>query len=293
MTLIAISVERYRVICQPLRGIKANFYKHIKIVPVIWLICGLSNIPWFYIAVYKDSRHLDGTPIKVCRLPMFPRWHTIYVTLLCFVYFLIPFVILLILYSRICYILHKTKDMVSLDGVRDTSHFRKRRRLRAQVINIISSLIVVFFVFHVPYRAVSLWFTFADKYQIYNLGIHKYFNIVYSVRILFYFNHAINPIVYNFVSSKFRTALLRHITKRKSQGSIILSSNRREKYHTPYTRPKNSQVIVMGKDYENNDILARGYSLMSSSSRQKINEFYPMYAKILQKHDSGRSLNGP
>lgn len=289
---MAISVERYKVVCQPLRGIGENIHKNIKIVPIIWVLSAASNLPWLYIAEFRDSRHFDGTPIKVCRLPMIPVWHTVYVTLMCIWFFVIPFLTLLILYCRVCYILHITRYDIGDDGSKNTSQCRHRRRLRAQVINIITSLILLFFVFHLPYRVVSLWFTFADKYDIHRLGIDNYFNLLYSVRIMFYFNHAVNPIIYNFVSSKFRSALRFTFTKRDRRGSH-LSTNRRGNYNTPFTRPKHSQVILSRKDLENNDLIYdRGCSSTTSSSRQNINEFYPMYANIIQQHNSDTYIRG-
>jgi hypothetical protein len=195
---------------------------------------------------------------------------------------MIPFFILLLLYCRICFILHNTKDDASHYELRNSSQSRHRRRLRAQVINIIISLVLLFFIFHLPYRIVSIWLIYADKYELHNLGIHKYFDILYSVRILFYLNHALNPILYNFVSSKFRNALRYLLTKRESRGSLLLSSNRRGLLDNQIARPKQSQIIFMENDYENK---GRASDSINSSSRQKINEFYPMYANIIHNHE--------
>lgn len=73
--------------------------------------------------------------------------------------------------------------------------------------NIIASIVSVFFICHLPFRVAGLWLSFADHGTIGDLGLERYLGIVYSTRILFYLNHALNPVVYSFVSTKFRNAL--------------------------------------------------------------------------------------
>jgi hypothetical protein len=82
-----------------------------------------------------------------------------------------------------------------------------RRKRQNQVANIIASIVTVFFICHLPFRVAGLWLSFADPSTIGRLGLERYLGIVYSTRILFYLNHALNPVVYNFVSTKFRCAL--------------------------------------------------------------------------------------
>ena len=65
LTILAISIERYRVVCQPLKGIQEDFCKVAKILVAIWIISSASSIPWFSIAVYRSSELMDGTPIMV------------------------------------------------------------------------------------------------------------------------------------------------------------------------------------------------------------------------------------
>ena len=82
-----------------------------------------------------------------------------------------------------------------------------RKKRQNQVANIIASIVTVFFICHLPFRVAGLWLSFADPSTIGRLGLERYLGIVYSTRILFYLNHALNPVVYNFVSTKFRCAL--------------------------------------------------------------------------------------
>ncbi|XP_052238375.1 thyrotropin-releasing hormone receptor-like [Dreissena polymorpha] len=95
----------------------------------------------------------------------------------------------------------KYMDAAFHDGTPIKHHFVKRHR---QVGNNIASIVGIFFLCHLPFRIVSLWLVFAALETIERLGLEKYLLLIYSARICFYINHAINPVIYNFVSSKFR-----------------------------------------------------------------------------------------
>ena len=153
--------------------------------------------------------------------------------------------------------------------------YTDRKRLQNQVINIIASIVVLFFICHLPLRVASLWFTFEDKHVIASLGLERYLNILFSTRIMFYLNHALNPIVYNFVSTKFRSAL-RTLCSRNSRSGSLLSTYKKQKQSYVFTNKTKSTKNKAGKV----DKIERKTS--SSSSRQKRNEFYriPMYHNI-------------
>ena len=282
LTLLAISVERYRVVCQPLKGIQDSIAKSAKIIPVLWLISTSCNVPYLYLAVYRDSAYPDGTPIKVCRMNIKEDWHKAYIVFVFFCHFVIPFLVLLILYSRICYILRFTQE--DNDSMCRSHQHTTRRRLRLQVINIICSLVLLFFVFHLPMRVIGLWASFTPDYH--KVGLETFLNIMYTGRIMFYLNHAFNPIVYNFVSTKFRQALKAVITRRRYKGSFV-SSNRRGNYNTPLTKPKQSLILLVEQDFPEGRGGKNGDGTSSSSSgREKLNEFFPIYKNIIQNHES-------
>ena len=80
------------------------------------------------------------------------------------------------------------------------------RRQRKQVVFMLLSVIVLFFICVVPFRFTSILYDFISDSTWENIGFEGYLNIMNFVRIMFYLNSAANPILYNVFSTKFRNA---------------------------------------------------------------------------------------
>lgn len=287
LTIILISIERFRVIRFPLR-FRFVEEKSPRIIPFIWLLCVLVNIPWFYMANYRESSLIGGGDIKVCRLSVKQHWQKVYTTVLFVMFFVLPFVVLTILYCFICCAMRHTQELKVGQNNFNSQQFRKQRRLRLQVINIIVCLVFLFFIFHLPYRIFSMWITHVSSKTYAQFTVIEYYSIFFGVRISFYLNHSVNPILYNFVSTKFRNGF-KNIIYRRSQRSSLFSSHRRANYNTPLTKPKHSLVLFMERDVDNRRLM-NGRTSSSSSSRHRMAEFYPMYANVAVKGNSRSSL---
>ncbi|XP_060559278.1 neuromedin-U receptor 2-like [Ruditapes philippinarum] len=203
LTILAISIERYRVVCYPLEVRNEEIFRVWKVVAVIWVLSVGFSLPWLSIPIVKNSQFLDGTPIQVCRIPIIYLWQEIFIVVLAFLFFLLPCITLFLLNCHLCRVLNQASDYEM--NIHQSGNDRRKRQ--NQVANIIASIVTVFFICHLPFRIAGLWLSFADPNTIGRLGLERYLGIVYSTRILFYLNHALNPVVYNFVSTKFRCAL--------------------------------------------------------------------------------------
>ncbi|XP_023933194.1 QRFP-like peptide receptor [Lingula anatina] len=70
ITIVMISCERYRGICQPVKTRTTKVLSRSQIgilIAVSWMSAIVACLPFFFIPIYKDSKFKDGTPIKVCR----------------------------------------------------------------------------------------------------------------------------------------------------------------------------------------------------------------------------------
>ena len=301
LTILAISIERFRVVCHPLKGVNEDYKKVWKVVAVIWIISAVASLPWISLPVYKDSFYKDGTPFKACKTYISEPWHKAYIVMLTVVFFVLPSSVLLCLYCIVCYVLHKARKETTRLG--KTNQYRDKKRLRRQVINILTSIVLLFFICHLPYRVFGIWTTFGSDHA--SLGFETYFDILYACRIMFYLNHAVNPIIYNFVSTKFRDALIYMLTGKQRHGSLVSSHqqrNVRENYrYTNTLQQGQSHMITLDKEAKpkekNGDspgtISPESLSPCSPSGRRKRNEFFPMYANIIEENALKEDADSP
>ncbi|GLG99388.1 Octopamine receptor, partial [Gryllus bimaculatus] len=78
-----------------------------------------------------------------------------------------------------------------------------------QVVVMLGAVVACFFVCLLPFRALTLWIVSVPKESLQALGFERYFNILSFCRAMTYLNSAVNPILYNLMSSKFRAGFLR------------------------------------------------------------------------------------
>lgn len=82
-------------------------------------------------------------------------------------------------------------------------------KYRKQVVLMLGTVVVAFFICLLPFRALTLWIIIVPAESIMKIGLENYYNLLYFSRIMFHINSAINPILYNVMSSKFRGGFLK------------------------------------------------------------------------------------
>ncbi|XP_077992109.1 growth hormone secretagogue receptor type 1-like [Glandiceps talaboti] len=101
---------------------------------------------------------------------------------------------------------------------------------RRRVVYMLLTVVTLFFLCLLPERVVNLYFSFATEEQLSSLGVKGHLSIVIFFRVMFYLNSAVNPVVYNIASSKFRTAFLHAVGMRKRKlgrsGTILTTVSR-------------------------------------------------------------------
>ncbi|WAR21407.1 GPR54-like protein [Mya arenaria] len=216
VTMIAMTTERYYSITYPLQTLV--HWKNrmtVKVIISIWIFGFLSTSPFLIITNLEGAEFYDGTPVQVCRTHIYLTWHKVFVIGANVAFFLVPFVVLTLMYSKIIKTLIADRGVIAHEQSSHTSACTRK-----QVIRTFLLIIILFFITMCPIRVFSLWQTFAPVEDIYRLGIESFYNITWFARIMMYINSAGNPIIYSLSSTKFkngfRTVLLRRNTSYNS-----------------------------------------------------------------------------
>jgi neuromedin U receptor 2 len=133
------------------------------------------------------------------------------------VFFAIPFFVLAGLIFRMGRTLLWDHNLQEGRGDKEAMYtLRKRRRVVVMLILVV----VAFFLCLLPQRLVGLWIIYTDRKNLISLGLEGYLNLVNFTRVMMYINSAMNPIIYNCMSTKFRGALKDLCRRRRHYNTI-------------------------------------------------------------------------
>uniref|UniRef100_A0A8C8RJX6 Thyrotropin-releasing hormone receptor n=1 Tax=Pelusios castaneus TaxID=367368 RepID=A0A8C8RJX6_9SAUR len=214
-SITAFTVERYIAICHPMRAqTMCTVSRAKRIIAFVWICTSVYCMLWFFLVDINvnKSQHLE-CGYKVSRNLYLPIY------LLDFaLFFVTPLVVATMLYGLIGRILFsspiphqvtatpepwrrrsgKEKNGVDPQGSKwfpGTFHSRKVTKMLAVVV-------ILFALLWMPYRTLVLVNSFMD---------HPFLDpwFILFCRVCIYTNSAINPVVYNLMSQKFRAAFRR------------------------------------------------------------------------------------
>uniref|UniRef100_A0A8C6WEE7 Neuromedin U receptor 1a n=1 Tax=Neogobius melanostomus TaxID=47308 RepID=A0A8C6WEE7_9GOBI len=229
LNVTALSVERYIAVVHPLRAKYVVTRTHAKrVILTVWgvsILCAIPNTSLHGVLHLQrpvfspESRGLvdvDMPASAICTLVK-PRWIynlTIQITTLLF--FCVPMLTISALYLLIGLQLKREK-------LRHTLEQQKARR--QQVTKMLFVLVVVFGICWAPFHTDRLMWSFINNWTDNHLEIFQYVHIISGV--FFYLSSAVNPILYNLMSTRFREMFKEvmchrphHMTPRKHSLSV-------------------------------------------------------------------------
>ncbi|XP_059921358.1 thyrotropin-releasing hormone receptor [Gadus macrocephalus] len=213
-SITAFTVERYIAICHP---IKAQFLCTLsrakKIIIVVWALTSVYCVMWFFLSDTKelvyDNVVLVTCAYKVSRNYYLPIYFTDFA-----VFYVLPLMLATILYGLIAKILilnplpsdpkEKTKKWKKeLQGGRiitsTNTSSSTTAASRKQVTKMLAVVVVLFALLWMPYRTLVVVNSFLHT-------VYQDTNFLLFCRLCIYLNSAINPVIYNAMSQKFRAA---------------------------------------------------------------------------------------
>ncbi|XP_075045397.1 thyrotropin-releasing hormone receptor-like [Mixophyes fleayi] len=220
-SITAFTVERYIAICHPMKAQTVCTVSRAKrIIAIVWVFTSIYCMFWFFlvdIQVNKSQQVECG--YKVSRNLYLPIYLTDFA-----IFYVIPLFVATVLYGLIGRILFlspipnhpestterlrekscKEKNGAKTEGNKTNNRGRPKGALssRKQVTKMLAVVVVLFALLWMPYRTLVLVNSFMG-----NPYLDPWFLLF--CRICVYANSAINPVIYNVMSQKFRTAFKR------------------------------------------------------------------------------------
>jgi len=105
----------------------------------------------------------------------------------------------------------------------------------------LGTVVLSFFVCLMPFRALTLWIVMGPQEAVFSL--ETYYNILYFCRVMTYINSAINPILYNLMSSKFRNGFLR-LCGLRTKSRLKFRLGRKGTFNTTSTTTTNCSSVL-------------------------------------------------
>ncbi|XP_032412799.1 cholecystokinin receptor-like [Xiphophorus hellerii] len=258
-SLVAIAIERYSAICNPLKSRAWQTRSHAyRVIAATWVVSLLVMVPYPVFSVLKSFPKGNGTVGNMCRLdwPSEQAEQTWYVLLL-FILFFIPGVVMIIAYGLIsrelyrgiqfelsqnketagqkngvgratagpsedddgCYIQVSKKPSFAVElptlSSSTTTILNKAERARSntskaklqakrRVIRMLMVIVALFFICWMPLYSVNTWKAFDPK----SAAIALTGAPISFIHLLSYTSACVNPIIYCFMNTRFRKALL-------------------------------------------------------------------------------------
>ncbi|MED6273884.1 hypothetical protein CHARACLAT_010824 [Characodon lateralis] len=210
-SITAFTIERYIAICH---SIKAQFICTVsrakRIIAGIWIVTSLYCTMWFFLADTKETVYTNGVVVtcayRVSRSLYMPIYFLDFT-----LFYVVPLIVSTVLYGLIARILFMSPLPSHLNdqaggGSVHQSHSHSTNKAnkgavtaRKQITKMLAVVVVLFALLWMPYRTLVVVNSYIDP------PYHNTWFLLFC-RMCIYTNSAINPIIYNLMSQKFRVA---------------------------------------------------------------------------------------
>ncbi|CAO2613204.1 Pyroglutamylated RF-amide peptide receptor [Lemmus lemmus] len=211
LTMTCIAVERHQGLVHPFK-MKWQYtnQRAFTILGVVWLVAVIVGSPMWHVQRLEIKYDFLYEKEHVCCLEEWasPVHQRIYTTFILAILFLLPLVLMLVLYSKIGYELW-IKKRVGDSSVLQSSHGKEmskiaRKKKRAVIMMV--TVVALFAACWAPFHVVHMMVEYSNLEKEYDdVTIKMVFAVV---QIIGFFNSICNPIVYAFMNENFKKNFL-------------------------------------------------------------------------------------
>ncbi|XP_074596725.1 thyrotropin-releasing hormone receptor-like [Brevipalpus obovatus] len=237
LSIAAFTVERYIAICHPMKAQKlCTVHRAKRIILFVWVFAVIYCSPWLRLTAAKPLCYQDLKTMETCDFAQ-ERRSPLYIFAFLsdiLLFYTFPLVLAIVLYSLMARVLFRnpfsTSNMMVTKGNIHSQHPTNNTRThknhpsgtaaaattttattannstyvsshndatKVQVVKMLGIIVLVFATLWFPYRGLLLYNSFASE---------RYMDLWYLLfaKTLVFMNSAINPILYNALSKKFR-----------------------------------------------------------------------------------------
>uniref|UniRef100_A0A4X2JX62 Thyrotropin-releasing hormone receptor n=1 Tax=Vombatus ursinus TaxID=29139 RepID=A0A4X2JX62_VOMUR len=203
-SLTAFTVERYLAICHPIRAQSLCTVARAKrIIALVWLGTAAYCVMWLFLVDTREVAFADGVRVqcgyRVSRKLYLPVYFLDFA-----LFYALPLGLATVLYTLIARILFlgplpRASDADPAGSIHQGRSLELPSGFVGSVTKMLVVVVILFALLWMPYRTLVVVNSFLNP---------PYLNLWFLLfcRICIYLNSAVNPIIYNLMSQKFRTA---------------------------------------------------------------------------------------
>ncbi|CAL1536019.1 unnamed protein product, partial [Lymnaea stagnalis] len=225
LTLLLIGFDRYFLICRP-QSRPSPTYTWLPLLPV-WILSCFSAIPFIFLTRFDIENRVDGTHAEACVTEANKLHSRIFVAVIFGLTFVLPLVLLIFIYTSVIRALRRLGggESLCMKGIANKENpeygiHPSTARSRRQVTRMMVAIVVLFFVCLMPFKILTMWLTFDPGQNLTDLGYEPYYNLLSISRLVTYINSAGNPVIYAWMSPRFRRAFSLSLPRCKERSEM-------------------------------------------------------------------------
>ncbi|XP_041985645.1 pyrokinin-1 receptor-like isoform X2 [Aricia agestis] len=256
LTITSFTVERYIAICHPFMShTMSKLSRAVRFIIAIWICALCAAVPQavqFGLVSYKDNDQV----ITACTV----KGHGVHQVFVIssFIFFVVPMSLITVLYVligiklRTSNVLHPVKKL-STDSDKPNGKMQYRNGVsQRRVIRMLVAVALSFFLCWAPFHVQRLIAIYGKNLEHPTDTFYKvYIALTYLSGVLYFLSTAINPILYNIMSNKFRNAFRMTLSTwchhkepylERTYSALLASRRQRESQTCARTRHRKMQA---------------------------------------------------